>query len=109
CALSHRSAALERLTGQLLDESFGLFEKLSEALGLLVLPMKDPSRDNRRQDSFRCKHPICVQYVIHVLAVLERWIHNNPVELLPRDRWIKLHEVATDKMDGGLAVVFLPK
>ena len=98
CALSHSSAALESVTGQLLDESLGLFEKLSEIPRLLVLPMKDPRRDNRCQGSFRSKHRIRVQDVINVLAALERWIHNNPVELLPRDRWIKLHEVATGKM-----------
>lgn len=109
CALSHRSAALERLTGQLLDESLGLFEKLSEAPRLVVLPMKDPRRDNRRQGSLRAKHPICVQDVINVLAALERWIHNNPVELVLGGRWIKFQEVAVGKMDGVFAIVFFPK
>jgi hypothetical protein len=50
-----------------------------------------------------------VQDVINVLTTLERWIHNNPVELVLGGRWIKFQEVAAGKMDKVFASVFFPK
>lgn len=50
-----------------------------------------------------------MQYVINLLPLFERRVHDDPVEALVVVRWINFQTIATQEMHVGRAVVFFPE